>query len=111
MGGKGGLGAAYMDALADLLRLAIVPSGKSRKRLRLSEQVRQVVADSGFTRNAIHRLTGVSHETLTAFLARKTGLRTAKLDDLADFFQLDIVRTGKPPTIPRGKPGRPRKTT
>ena len=80
-----------------------------KKRVTLSDQIRQVVNDSGVSRYAICKASGIDQGQFSRFMAGTKGLSIGALDNLADVLGLNIVTTGKRPEIPRRKPGRPRK--
>ena len=62
-----------------------------KHRTRLSDQVRQAVVESGQSRYAIWRATGIDQGTLCRFVAGKCGMSLESLDALADHLDLSIV--------------------
>jgi transcriptional regulator with XRE-family HTH domain len=68
------------------------------KRLKLSDQVRQVIEDCGETRYAICKATGLDNATLSRFMSAERGLSTTALDTLAEYLELSIVSIRKPIT-------------
>ena len=62
-----------------------------RKRLKLSDQIRQAVETCGMTRYAISQETGIDQATLSRFVSGERGLSLATLDRLADFLDLNIT--------------------
>lgn len=63
----------------------------SKKRVKLSDQIRQAVEGCGQTRYAIWKATGISEATLSRFLAGERGLPMKTLDRLADHLDLNIT--------------------
>ena len=69
----------------------------SKKRLKkLSEQLRQAVNESGMSRNAIARATGIDKGALSRFVHGERGLSLATLDVLAELLRLRVVADGPP---------------
>ena len=66
----------------------------ARKYIKLSDQIRKAVRDSGMTRYAIFKATGIDQATLSRFMSGKRGLPTKTLDVLAEFLDLRIVMDG-----------------
>jgi transcriptional regulator with XRE-family HTH domain len=66
-----------------------------KKRLKLSEQVRRAVAESGMSRYAICKSIGMDQSIMSRFMNGKGGLQQDSLDRLADLLGLDIVARGK----------------
>ena len=79
-----------------------------KRRVKLSEQVRQAMARSGLSRYAICKVGRIDQATLCRFAHGKITLSMPTLDKLADVLDLDIV-AGEPMHVPRGRPGRPKK--
>jgi transcriptional regulator with XRE-family HTH domain len=67
-----------------------------KKRVKLSDEIRQAVEECGMTRYEIAKQTGISQSTLCRFASGERGLPTKTLDALADFLDLHIT-TGKRP--------------
>jgi hypothetical protein len=61
------------------------------KRIPLSDQIRQAMANCGQTRYAISKATGISESTLSRFMARERGLPMKTLDKLSDYLNLHIA--------------------
>jgi transcriptional regulator with XRE-family HTH domain len=66
----------------------------AKKRIKLSEQIRQAIEGCGMTRYAIGKETGIDQATLSRFMSGERGLPMKTLDRLADFLDLNIT-TGK----------------
>jgi len=64
----------------------------AKKRIKLSDQIRQAVDHCGQTRYRIAQETGISEPTLSRFMSGERGLPMATLDRLADHLSLDIVQ-------------------
>jgi len=62
-----------------------------RKRVRLSDQIRQAVDDCGLSRYAISKVTGIAQSTLSRFMSGERGLPMKTLNRLADFLDLNVV--------------------
>jgi transcriptional regulator with XRE-family HTH domain len=62
-----------------------------RKRIPLSDQIRQAVENCGQTRYAISKATGISEATLSRFMAGERGLPMKTLDRLAEHLGLKVV--------------------
>jgi transcriptional regulator with XRE-family HTH domain len=67
----------------------------SKQRSLLTAAVRRAIADSGLSRYAISKASGIDQAALSRFMARKVGLTLASLDALADVLHLRLV-VGKP---------------
>jgi hypothetical protein len=65
------------------------------RRIKLSDQIRNAVANCGQTRYAVSKATGISQATLSRFMAGERGLPMKTLDVLADYLGLNIITTGK----------------
>lgn len=63
----------------------------TKKRTKLSDQIRQEVDRSGLSRYRICRLAGIDEGSFSRFMAGKVGLSLPTLDTLADVLNLDIV--------------------
>ena len=63
----------------------------SKTRVKLSEQVKQAVEESGITRYAICKAIGMHESVMSRFMNNKGGLQADSLDALADLLELDIV--------------------
>jgi transcriptional regulator with XRE-family HTH domain len=67
----------------------------SKKRVKLSDQIRRAVDASGLTHYRICKTLGIAESTLSRFMSGKGGLSMEYLDALADLLDLKIV-AGKP---------------
>jgi len=77
-----------------------------KKRVKLSEQVRRAVKESGLSRYAICKAIGMDQSIMSRFMTGRGGLQQDSLDALADVLRLDIV-AGEPLKLPPPlKPGR-----
>ena len=65
----------------------------AKQRMKLSEQIRQALANCGQTRYAIAKKTGISEATLCLFMSGERGLPMKTLDVLADHLELNITTT------------------
>lgn len=72
------------------------------RRVKLSEQIRQAVQESGMSRYAICKIIGMDQSIMSRFMTGKGGLQADSLDNLADVLDLYVVV---------GKPKTPRKAT
>lgn len=63
----------------------------SKRRVKLSEQIRRAIRDCGMTRYVISKATGIAQETLSRFMSGERGLPMKTLDTLADFLDLNIT--------------------
>ena len=63
---------------------------------RLTEQLREAIAESGMTRYQIAKRTGVSEATWSRFFTGKRGLSMEALDSLGACLRLTIVSERKP---------------
>ena len=81
----------------------------AKKHVKLSDQVRRAVDASGMSRYAICKALDMDQAIMSRFMTGRGGLSMANLDVLADMLGLNIVTTGKPPKIPKGRRGQPRK--
>ena len=63
----------------------------TKKRVKLSEQVRRAVDESVLSRYAICKAIGLDQATMSRFMAGESGLSMAYLDALADLLELDVV--------------------
>ena len=72
-----------------------------KKRVKLGDQVRQAVEESGMSRYRICQVIDMDQSIMSRFMTGKGGLSMANLEALADLLELDIAA--------RKKRGRPRK--
>jgi len=76
------------------------------KRMKLSDQIRRAVDDSGLSRYAICRIGPFDKGMMSRFMAGKRGLSLTTLDRLAEVLRLRIVADGPVNVPPRERPGR-----
>ena len=70
----------------------------AKKQLRLSDQVRRAVNDSGMSRYSICKAISMEQSIMSRFMTGKGGLSMAKLDALAGLLGLELKqlkRSGK----------------
>ena len=79
----------------------------SKKRLKLTDQIRRAVDECGRTRYAICKHLDIPQPRMSRFMERGEGLSLERLDALADALRLRIVVEG-PTRVPKrtGRPGR-----
>jgi plasmid maintenance system antidote protein VapI len=65
--------------------------------LPLTEQLRQAILESGQTRYAIAKATGIGQDVLSRFVRGERGLSMESLDKLGLYLGLRIVREGRRP--------------
>ena len=75
---------------------AIIPTMERRKHKSLAEELRKAIRDTGLSRYAISRATGVSEAVLSRFMAGKFNLSLANVERIADFLGLRLVQDRKP---------------
>jgi len=66
----------------------------SKKRVKLSDQIRRAVDASGLSRYRISKTLGIAESTMSRFMSGPGGLSMEYLDALADLLDLNIM-TGK----------------
>ena len=81
----------------------------SKRRVKLSEQIRRAVDAAGVSRYRICKATGLEPAAMSRFMAGKVGLSLALIDAMADFLDLTVVAGGRKPVFKLAKRGRPRK--
>ena len=59
-----------------------------KRRVKLSDQIRQAIGGCGLTMYRIWKETGIDPATLSRFMSRERGLPMKTLDVLADFLNL-----------------------
>lgn len=64
----------------------------------LTDQLRQVIDDSGLTRYEIAKETGIDESALAKFYNGRRGLSMEALNALGEFLQLKIILGRKPET-------------
>ena len=62
-----------------------------KKRIKLSDQIRNAIDNCGETRYAISKATGICETTLSRFMSGERGLPMKTLDILADHLDLNIT--------------------
>jgi hypothetical protein len=62
-----------------------------KQRLKLSDQIRQAVDASGWTRYGICKELGMAEATMSRFMSQQGGLSMAYLDALADLLDLNLM--------------------
>jgi len=67
-----------------------------RQTHKLSDQMRQAIEDSGLSRYAIAKETGIDQAALSRFIHGQMGLSLDALDRLGEFLQLTIILGRKP---------------
>jgi hypothetical protein len=72
-----------------------------KQRVRLSDQLRQAVDASGWSRRRICLATGIDEGAFSRFMAGKVGLELSNVDLLADLLDINI-------TAPRGQKAKSR---
>ncbi len=65
-------------------------------RVKLSDQVRKAIEDSGETRYQIAKNADLDDTTLCRFMSGERGLSMKVLDALAEYLELSIVSNRKP---------------
>jgi transcriptional regulator with XRE-family HTH domain len=73
----------------------------AKKRVKLSDQVRQAVEASNLSRYAICKALGLAQATMSRFMNRQGGLSMDYLDALADLLDLNVT-TGESRRAKRG---------
>ena len=68
----------------------------STKRPPLSQQLRAAIEDSGETRYAIAKATGIDQSVLSRFVNGERGLSMNAIDILGGYLGLEIVRKRRP---------------
>jgi transcriptional regulator with XRE-family HTH domain len=67
----------------------------ARRRVKLSDQIRRAIDDSGMTRHRICKEIGMADSTMSRFMSGHCGLSLATLDELADLLGLEITARGR----------------
>jgi transcriptional regulator with XRE-family HTH domain len=65
--------------------------GMSKKRIKLSDQIRRAVNASGLSRYRISKTLGIAESTMSRFMSGPGGLSMEYLDSLADLLDLNIT--------------------
>jgi transcriptional regulator with XRE-family HTH domain len=64
------------------------------KRKKVSERIREAIETGNVTRYRVAQETGIEESALSRFMSRERGLSMEALDDLAEFFNLELVQRG-----------------
>ena len=67
----------------------------SRKRKRLSDQIREAIDVSGFSRYQIAKKTGIDQASMSRFMNGKAGLELAALDRIGELLGLELKVRGR----------------
>lgn len=67
----------------------------TKRRVKLSEQIRRAVKASGLSQYRISKELDVSESTISRFVSGRGGLSMEYLDALADLLELNIAATRK----------------
>jgi len=78
--------------LAFLKALGRLDAMSKRQPKAISEQLREAIQASGYSRYRLWQETGISQATLSRFMARKFDLSMASIDRLAAFLGLRLVQ-------------------
>jgi len=65
---------------------------------KLSDQLREAIAEADASRYEIARQTGVSETSLCRFVSGERGISVAAMDAIGQYLKLSIVRPKKRPT-------------
>ncbi len=65
---------------------------KKQSREKVSDQLRRLVRDCGWSCYAISKQTGVSETALSRFLSGERGLSGKALDRIGEFLELEVVQ-------------------
>jgi hypothetical protein len=65
--------------------------GMSKRRIKLSDQIRRAVDASGLSRYRISKTLGIAESTMSRFMSGPGGLSMEYLDALADLIDLNIT--------------------
>ena len=77
----------------------------SKRRVKLSDQIRRAIDAAGVSRYSICRTTGIGPAAMSRFMQGRQGMTLANLDRLADVLGLAVVARGPVRVLPRAKPG------
>jgi hypothetical protein len=78
----------------------------SKKRLKLSEQIRRAVDGCGVSRYRVCKAARIDQAALSRFMAGTVGMSQEKLDALADVLRLNVTACGPVRVPPMEKAGR-----
>lgn len=76
---------------------------KAKKRLSLSDELRQAVERSGLSRYSICQQTGIDQGSMSKFLAGERGLGIESIDKLAELLGLHICTADAKRSRPNGR--------
>lgn len=68
---------------------------KTKRPMKLTDQIRQIVKDCGQTRYAISKATGIAEPVLCRLVSGERFLSAEALDTLADYLGLELVKKRK----------------
>ncbi len=88
-------GKKKLEDLLDLSQADRRIRGMRHQTGHLSDQIRLAVRESGLSRYAICKTSGVDQAVLSRFMSGKSGITTTTLDALARVLNLDIVVRGE----------------
>jgi transcriptional regulator with XRE-family HTH domain len=74
----------------------------SMKKVTTTNELRQIVRESGLSLNELARATGVHKSQWSRFLSGERGITEGHLDKLGELFHLKIVAGGKRPSAKKG---------
>lgn len=77
------------------------------KRLKLTDQVRKAITDSGETQYRICQNTGLDKTAIFRFMTGERGLSMKALDTVAEYLELSIVSSRKPSKPKNTKAAKP----
>ena len=69
---------------------------RRRKRILLSDQLREIIRNAPESRYRLSVVTGISESTLSRFVSGERGLSIEAMDALGDFFELELVSRRAP---------------
>lgn len=75
----------------------------SKKRLLLTEQLRQAVVNCGESQYAICRATGIDKASLSRFVSGERGVSMTALDALGQYLGLELVAKRRPKAKRKGR--------
>ena len=78
---------------------------RTKRRTKLSDQIRQAIDASGVSRYRICKQIGLDQALLSRFMQDRSGLSVQTLDALADVLGLDLVARGPVRVSPPAKRG------
>ena len=75
----------------------------NKKRLPLTDQLRQAIEGCGETRYVIAKATGVDQSTLSRFVNGERGLSMDAMDTLGEYLGLELVAKRRPKAKQKGR--------